>query len=63
MIGMIGADLFRGDAGVDDGARLWLVLCVAVSGLVLSPAWRDAIPSLLRGRDWDSGRCGFGVYP
>ena len=32
--------LFRGDAGVDYGARLWPAFCIAMSGCALSPARR-----------------------
>ena len=32
MIGMDGAALFRGDAGVDYGARHWPAFCIAMSG-------------------------------
>jgi hypothetical protein len=41
MIGMEGAGLFLGDAGVDYGARLWSAFRVAMSGELLSPAWRS----------------------
>jgi len=34
MIGMDGAGQFPGDAGVDDGARFWPALCLAMSGSV-----------------------------
>ena len=41
MIGTNGAGLFRGDAGVDYGARPWPAFRVAMSGQFLSPAWRS----------------------
>ena len=36
----------HGDAGVDDGARLWPALCIAMSGWVFEPGLEE--PAMFR---------------